>query len=361
MAMIEVNHVSMRFHMAGDKINSLKEYFVQLFSGKLKHKEFWALNDVSFTVEAGEVVGIIGHNGAGKSTILKVISGILSPTKGDVNLHGNIVPMLELGSGFDFDLTGRENVFLNGAILGYSEDFLKEKYDEILAFSELGEFIEMPIRNYSSGMLMRLAFSVATVVQPEIMIVDEILAVGDAAFQEKSKKRMMELMSGGTTVLFVSHSIAQIEEMCTRVVWLDHGTVKMVGEASEVCAAYQGREGAKDEESTLYYDLGDGFSQSLSLPCYVKMNGKKFTQVYDLPEPVTHLRFDPVIDTPCLLRNFEVLVNGEVVDYQLLGTNGAQVKKSWYFNGIDSQIEFSLAQSVTQVEIRGSVVELTEE
>lgn len=361
MAMIEVKNVSMRFNMAGDKINSLKEYCVQLFSGKLKRKEFWALNDVTFDVEQGEVVGIIGHNGAGKSTILKVISGILSPTKGEVKIHGTIVPMLELGSGFDYDLTGRENIFLNGAILGYSEAFLKEKYDEILAFSELGEFIEMPIRNYSSGMLMRLAFSIATVVHPEIMIVDEILAVGDAAFQEKSKQRMLELMSGGTTVLFVSHSIAQIEEMCTRVVWLDHGELKMIGEASEVCAAYQGREGAKDEVSTLYYDDGSGFAQELSLGTAVKMNGKKFIQRYELPAPVKHLRFDPVIDTPCLMRNFEVLIDGVPAEYQLLGTNGTRVKKSWYFNGIDSQVEFELAEPVQQIEISGSVVELHEE
>ncbi|HCB65944.1 MAG TPA: teichoic acid ABC transporter ATP-binding protein, partial [Ruminococcaceae bacterium] len=175
----------------------------------------------------------------GKSTVLKVISGILKPTSGSVSVHGNIVPMLELGSGFDFDLTGRENIFLNGAILGYSRKFLNEKYDDIVAFSELGEFIEMPIRNYSSGMLMRLAFSIATVVNPEILIVDEILAVGDESFQRKSRQRMMELMSGGTTVLFVSHSLEQIREMCDRVLWLDHGQVKMIGEAQEVCDAYQ--------------------------------------------------------------------------------------------------------------------------
>ncbi len=361
MAIIEVKKVSMRFNMAGDKINSLKEYFVQKISGKLTRKEFWALNDVSFDVEQGEVVGIIGHNGAGKSTILKIISGILSPTKGEVKLHGNIVPMLELGSGFDYDLTGRENIFLNGAILGYSEEFLKEKYDEILTFSELGEFIEMPIRNYSSGMLMRLAFSIATVVHPEIMIVDEILSVGDAAFQEKSQKRMLELMGGGTTVLFVSHSIAQIEEMCSRVIWLDHGTVKMIGEASEVCAAYQGRAGAKDEVSTLYYDLGNGFSQELSLMQSVKMNGKRFRQCYELPQATKHLRFDPVVDTPCLLRNFEVLVDGAPIEYTLRGTNGTRIKQSWYFNGIDSQVDFELPVAVTQVEIHGSVVELHEE
>ncbi|MFR8032963.1 MAG: ABC transporter ATP-binding protein [Lachnospiraceae bacterium] len=237
--MIDVQDVSMRFMMSNDKIGSLKEMVTQLIQRKIKFREFWALRDVNFQVKKGEVVGIIGRNGAGKSTILKIISGIMRPTKGRVIRNGNIVPMLELGSGFDFDLSGRENVFLNGAILGYSKEFLMEKFDEILAFSELGEFIEMPIRNYSSGMLMRLAFSIATVVEPEILIVDEILAVGDENFQNKSRQRMMELMSGGTTVLFVSHNLDQIREMCNRVVWLDGGTVRMAGETKEVCDAYK--------------------------------------------------------------------------------------------------------------------------
>ena len=237
--MIEVKNVSMSFRLSQDRIQSIKEYLVTLAKGKLKYKEFWALKNVSFTVRPGEVLGIIGRNGAGKSTILKVISGILKPTEGSVSVRGNIVPMLELGSGFDFDLTGRENIYLNGSILGYSSHFLDEKYDEIVSFSELGEFIEMPIRNYSSGMMMRLAFSIATVVNPEILIVDEILAVGDEAFQRESRQRMLELMGGGTTVLFVSHSLDQIREMCDRVLWLDHGQIKMLGETKEVCDAYQ--------------------------------------------------------------------------------------------------------------------------
>ena len=237
--MIKVEHVTMRFRMVNDNIESLKETLIAFFSGKLKYEEFTALEDVSFDVKKGEVVGIIGKNGAGKSTLLKIISGVLKPTSGKVTANGNIVPMLELGSGFDPELTGHENIFLNGAILGYSEEFLKEKYDEIVEFSELGDFIHMPIRNYSSGMMMRLAFSVATVVCPEILIVDEILAVGDEGFQNKSKARMLELMSGGTTVLFVSHSIDQIEEMCDRVVWLDQHKVKMIGETKEVCSAYR--------------------------------------------------------------------------------------------------------------------------
>lgn len=237
--MIEAENVSMCFKMMKDRVKSIKEYAVQVLKRKIKYEEFRALNDVSFKVQKGEVMGIIGRNGAGKSTLLKVISGILTPTSGSVSLQGNVVPMLELGSGFDFDLSGRENIFLNGAILGYSEKFLKEKYEEILAFSELEEFIDVPIRNYSSGMVMRLAFSVASMVDPEIMIVDEILAVGDSAFQEKSKKKMMELMSGGTTVLFTSHSISQIKEMCDRVLWLDHGSVIDIGKPKEICDKYE--------------------------------------------------------------------------------------------------------------------------
>lgn len=239
MNIIDVNHVSMNFRMANDRVDSLKEFVVKSLQGKLKYKSFIALNDISFEVKRGEVLGIVGKNGAGKSTLLKIIAGVLNPTAGKVTVRGNIVPMLELGSGFDMELSGRENIFLNGAILGYSKQFLHEKYDEILEFSELKDFIEMPIRNYSSGMLMRLAFSVATVVNPEILIVDEILAVGDEGFQNKSKARMKELMSGGTTVLFVSHSINQVEEMCNQVVWLDEHKVRMIGDTKTVCNAYK--------------------------------------------------------------------------------------------------------------------------
>ncbi len=236
--MIQVNNVSMRFLISHDRITSLKEYITNFIKRQLQYEEFWALKNISFSVAKGEVIGIIGKNGAGKSTLLKIISGILKPTEGSVKCDGNIVPMLELGSGFDPDLTGRENIFLNGAILGYSKDFLEDKYNEIVGFSELGRFIDVPIRNYSSGMLARLAFSIATVVNPEILIVDEILAVGDAAFQEKSKARMMELMSGGTTVLFVSHSLDQIRELCNRVIWLENGTIKLIGNTEEVCSEY---------------------------------------------------------------------------------------------------------------------------
>lgn len=240
--MIEVSDVTMQFRLNNDKILSLKEFVTTALRGKLQYNKFTALEHISFELKRGQTLGLIGRNGAGKSTLLKIISGILKPTEGCVSCYGNVVPMLELGSGFDFDLTGRENVFLNGAILGYSEEFLKGKYDEIVEFSELGQFIEVPIRNYSSGMLARLAFSIATVVNPDILIVDEILSVGDVAFQEKSKKRMLHLMGGGTTVLFVSHSIEQIREMCDRAVWLDQGLIKMMGKVEDVCQAYISQE-----------------------------------------------------------------------------------------------------------------------
>lgn len=236
---IKVENVSMRFRMDKNKTTSLKEWVVTHLLNKQQYEEFSALNDVSFEVKRGEILGIIGRNGAGKSTLLKVISGIYKPSSGKVVTAGRVAPMLELGSGFDMELSGHDNIFLNGAILGFSEEFLKSKYDEIVAFSELGGFIDMPLKTYSSGMLARLAFSVATVIEPEILIVDEILAVGDAAFQEKSRARMLELMSGGTTVLFVSHSLQQIREMCDRVIWLEHGAIRLMGETNQICTAYQ--------------------------------------------------------------------------------------------------------------------------
>mgnify|MGYP002511372549 CR=1 FL=1 len=236
---IEVVDVSMQFKLEQNKEKSLKGFMVAALQKKIQYEIFQALEDISFSVKKGEVLGIIGKNGAGKSTLLKIISGIMKPTKGKVEVKGNIVPMLELGSGFDFELTGRENIFLNGAILGYSKEYLKQKYKEIVDFSELERFIDTPIRNYSSGMMMRLAFSIATVVNPEVLIVDEILSVGDASFQEKSRTRMLELMGGGTTVFFVSHDLSQIEAMCNRVLWLQEGKVKMIGNTEAVCAAYK--------------------------------------------------------------------------------------------------------------------------
>lgn len=236
--MISLSKVCICYRMPHDKIQSIKEYLVALLHGKLRYDSFYALNDVSFRVRRGEVLGIVGDNGAGKSTLLKVIAGILKPTSGTVRIRGNVVPMLELGSGFDYDLTGRENIFLNGAILGYSESFLREKLNEIVAFSELEAFLDVPVRNYSSGMVMRLAFSIASVVEPDILIVDEILSVGDVPFQEKSYARMLELMRQGTTVLLVSHNLEQIQRLCDRVLWLEGGRVVCVNKTKPVCDAY---------------------------------------------------------------------------------------------------------------------------
>lgn len=239
MRMAAVKDVTLKFKMESNRANSLKEFCVRWLRRDLASEDFRALDGITFEVEKGDVLGIIGHNGAGKSTLLKVISGIMKPTEGSVEVCGSIVPMLELGSGFDFELSGRENIYLNGAILGYSKKFLDGRYGEIVEFSELGQFIEAPLRTYSSGMLARLAFSVACVVEPDILIVDEILSVGDADFQEKSRARMMELMTGGTTVFFVSHSLQQIREMCSRAIWLEHGRVQALGEACEVCDEYE--------------------------------------------------------------------------------------------------------------------------
>ena len=245
--MIEVKNVTMKFRMSDEPINSLKEIFTTAITGKLRFNEFLALDNVSFDLEKGKTLGLIGNNGAGKSTTLKLISGILKPTSGTIITRGNVVPMLELGAGFDLELTGKENIYLNGAILGYSKEYLTSKYDEIVEFAEIQDFIDMPIRNYSSGMMARLAFSIASVVHPEILIVDEILAVGDTAFQEKSFNRMKELMSGGATVLFVSHDLEKIEEMCDKVIWLNHGKVVEIGDPKELCDKYRETQNKKHD------------------------------------------------------------------------------------------------------------------
>lgn len=239
--MIKIENVSMKFNLEIEKDFSMKQAFVNLFTKKKKKKkneDFWALKDVSFNIGKGEVVGLIGSNGAGKSTLLKVVSGVMKPTKGKVEVKGVISPMIELGAGFDGNLTARENIYLNGAILGYSKEFLDDKFDEIVEFSELKDFLDVPVKNFSSGMTAKLAFSIATIVNPEILIVDEILSVGDIKFQEKSKKKMMEMIKGGTTVLYVSHSLESIKDLCTKVVWLEHGKVVKMGDTNKICDAY---------------------------------------------------------------------------------------------------------------------------
>ncbi len=238
--MIILKNVSMKFNLGVEKDNSLKMIFINLFTPRKKKKKdyFWALKDIDFRINKGDVVGIIGANGAGKSTLLKVVSGVYKPTTGTVEVNGKISPMIELGAGFDGELTARENIYLNGAILGYSKEFLEEKFDEIVEFSELKDFLDVPVKNFSSGMVAKLAFSISTIVDPEVLIVDEILSVGDIKFQEKSKNKMMSMIEGGTTVLYVSHSIDSIKELCSKVIWLDHGKIVKMGNAKEICDEY---------------------------------------------------------------------------------------------------------------------------
>lgn len=242
MNMIEVHNVSMRFNMAKEKHESLKEYFLAAVQGKLQFEEFYALRDVSFDVKKGDFYGLIGLNGSGKSTLLKVISGVFKPSQGTTIVRGTIAPLIELGAGFDMDLTARENIYLNGTVLGMTPKYIDSKFDEIVEFSELRDFLDVPLKNYSSGMVSRIAFSIATVTKPDVLIADEILSVGDFLFQEKCEKRMNELMSGGTTVILVSHSIKQIERLCNRVTWLEKGRVRMTGDVQTVCDAYKALE-----------------------------------------------------------------------------------------------------------------------
>lgn len=235
---VRVEHVSMHFNMAADNINSIREYLTKLTKRKLHFEDFVAVNDVSFEVKKGEVFGIVGTNGSGKSTLLKMIAGVLTPTSGTVETMGTIAPLIELGAGFDMELTGKENIYLNGAVMGYSKEFLDEKYQSIVDFSEIGDFINMPLKNYSSGMVSRIAFSIATAVHPDILIADEILSVGDFLFQEKCMKRIHGLMEEGTTVLLVSHSIDQIRNTCNRATWIERGKQMITGNVNEVCDAY---------------------------------------------------------------------------------------------------------------------------
>ena len=236
---VSVKNVTMKFNMSKEKVDNIKEYIVKLLKRQLMYTEFTALDDISFDVKKGEVFGIVGLNGSGKSTTLKIVSGILKPTKGSVQVFGTISPLIELGAGFDHDLTARENIFLNSYVLGYSKDYIKEKFDSIVEFSELEEFLDVPIKNFSSGMIARLGFAIATVVRPDILIVDEILSVGDYKFQEKCEKRIADMMAGGTTVIIVSHSIEQIQRLCDRVLWLEKGKMKELGEAEYVCGKYK--------------------------------------------------------------------------------------------------------------------------
>ena len=235
---ITVSNMSMMFNLNQEKVDNLKEYFIKLVTRKLHFTEFWALNDISFTVEKGDRVGVLGFNGAGKSTLLKTIAGVIKPTKGSVESHGIIAPMLELGAGFDMNYSGRENIFLYGATMGYSRKFIQSKYDQIVEFSELGEFIDSPVKNYSSGMRARLGFAIATAVEPQILILDEVLSVGDAKFRMKSEAKIRSMFDKGITVLFVSHNTNQVLNICNKAMILDHGKIIAQGDAEEVCALY---------------------------------------------------------------------------------------------------------------------------
>lgn len=236
---VKVDHVSMRFNLSTEKVDNIKEYFIKRIKNNMKYDEFWALQDVSFEVKRGESVALIGLNGCGKSTLLKTIAGVLRPTKGTVTVSGTIAPMIELGAGFDMDLTARENVFLNGAILGYPRSQMNQYYDGIVDFSELEEFMDVPIKNFSSGMLARLAFAIATIGTPDILIVDEVLSVGDFRFQEKCEKRIQGMMKNDTTILFVSHSIAQVKKICNRAIWIEKGRIREDGTSEEVGSHFE--------------------------------------------------------------------------------------------------------------------------
>ena len=235
---INVSDATVRFNMASERIDNLKEYVIKLVKHQLMFQEFLALKNVDFSVRKGEAWGVIGTNGSGKSTLLKLICGILKPYTGTVKIQGSIAPLIELGAGFDGDLTAKENIFLNGAVLGHTKKYMQDHFEEIVEFAELQDFLDMPIKNYSSGMAARLGFSIATVVRPDILIVDEVLSVGDYAFQQKCEKRMKGMLEGGTTLLFVSHSIDSVRSLCDHALWLDKGNVKLKGEVEKVCDAY---------------------------------------------------------------------------------------------------------------------------
>ncbi len=235
---VDVDHVTIRFNLASQKVDNLKEYMVKLVKRELMFQEFLAVKDVSFQVRRGEAWGLIGTNGSGKSTMLKAVSGIIKPYKGAITVKGSIAPLIELGAGFDQECTARENIFLNGCVLGHTEKFMQDHFDEIVDFAELHDFLDSPLKNFSSGMKARLGFSIATMVKPDILIVDEILSVGDYKFKQKCMKRMQELLSGGTTLLYVSHNIDEVLRLCDHAIWIEKGVTKMQGSAREVCDAY---------------------------------------------------------------------------------------------------------------------------
>ena len=236
---VDVENVSIKFNLSSEKIDSMKDYLVKRLKGQISFDEFWALQDISFSMNRGDSVALIGLNGCGKSTLLKTIAGVLKPTKGSVKVYGSIAPLIELGAGFDHDLTAEENIYLNGAILGYGRQEMQKHYEDIVEFSELRDFMNVPIKNFSSGMLARLAFSIATIGNPDLLIVDEVLSVGDFRFQEKCERRIQNMMKEDTSILFVSHSIEQVQKLCKRAIWIEQGHIVKAGTTEEVCPEYR--------------------------------------------------------------------------------------------------------------------------
>lgn len=236
--MIQLDNVSVCYRLPKERIHSFKEYAIRRLQGKVNFHKFWALKNINLSINAGEVFGVIGHNGAGKSTLLKVMARVLRPTEGRIRLYGRISPLLELGAGFNMELTGRENIFINGTILGYKRSDIAARFDRIVEFAGLEEFIDTPIRNYSTGMISRLGFAIATDVQPEVLIVDEVLSVGDAEFQKRSSERIKNFRQQGSTILLVSHDLEAVKSICQHVVWLEHGQVQMLGMTNDVISSY---------------------------------------------------------------------------------------------------------------------------
>lgn len=372
--MIKVDHVSMSFNMASEQMNSLKEYAVAIAKRKLFFEEFKALDDVSFEVRKGDVFGIMGTNGSGKSTMLKIIAGVLEPTKGTCQVNGNIAPLIELGAGFDMDLSARENIYLNGALLGYSKQFIDENFDAIVEFAEVEKFLDMPLKNYSSGMVARIAFAIATVIVPEILIVDEVLSVGDFMFQKKCEDRITKLIKEhGVTVLIVSHNNDQIERLCNKVVWIEKGHLRMAGTAKEVCQTYRvlgGHVGSKESEQIVFETLQDpkkpdmsgiesieadtryGIAAKLSSRCYP--DGAKAVILASGEHEMVPLianGFAGALDAPILLTQNESVPDITAQELTRLSPETVYVLNGGTLDSFAVQMEIRTALSQVQVQL----------
>lgn len=372
--MIKVDHVSMIFNMASEQLNSIKEYAIAALKRELRFKEFRALDDVSFEVKQGDVFGILGTNGSGKSTILKIIAGVLEPSKGSCTVDGNIAPLIELGAGFDMELTARENIYLNGALLGYSKQFIEENFDDIVEFAEVEKFLDMPMKNYSSGMVARIAFAIATVIVPEILIVDEVLSVGDFMFQKKCEDRITKLIKEhGVTVLIVSHNNDQIERLCNKAVWIEKGHLRMAGTAKEVCQTYRvlgGHVGSKESEQIVFETLQDpkkpdmsgiesieadtryGIAAKLSSRCYP--DGAKAVILASGEHemvPLISNGFAGVLDAPILLTQNESVPDITAQELSRLNPETVYVLNGGTLDSFAVQMEIRAALPQAQVQL----------